>query len=348
MGARETTTIHDVARAAGVSVSTVSNVLTGNRPVAEETRTRVLQVVAELGFRPNRLARGLVSRSSRTLGVVASGLEYYGPSQALVGAEQGATEQGYTLVLSLLHDPAHEDVGPLVAELLTHQVDGILWSIPQVGRNRSWWKRMHATLPVPVVFLDMDPDAGAVTINIDNCAGGERATAHLLACGRRHIGLITGPLDWWAAEQRRRGWETALAAAGRPPARRQVAHGNWSAASGEQALHRLLDQFPEMDGVFVSNDQMALGAMRAARNRGVRIPEELAMVGYDDIPEAEFMHPALTTVHQQVIESGRLAVRGVMGLIAARNGDGEGVAEKDKLILLQPELIVRASSSANP
>jgi LacI family transcriptional regulator len=348
MGAREATTIHDVARAAGVSVSTVSNVLTGNRPVAGETRDRVLQVVAELGFRPNRLARGLVSRTSRTLGVVASGLEYYGPSRALVGADQEATEQGYTLVLNLIHQPDREDVGSIVADLLTHQVDGIIWSIPQVGQNRIWWKRTHTALKVPVVFIDMDPNAGFVTINIDNCVGGERATTHLIERGRRHIGLITGPLDWWAAQQRQLGWRAALAAARLPATPCQVAFGNWSAASGEQGFHTLLDQFPAMDAVFASNDQMALGAMRAARSRNVRIPEDVAMVGYDDIPEAEFLHPSLTTVHQQVIESGRLAVREVTRLIGARNADANGEEEQGKLILLQPELIVRASSGANP
>ena len=137
MVVKQPVTIHDVANRAQVSVSTVSNVLTGNRPVSESTRQRVLQIVEEMGFRPNRFARGLVSRSSKTIGVVASGLEFYGPSRTLVGIEQEASERDYTLLLSLIHEPELENVAPVVANLITHQVDGIIWAIPQMGRNRS-------------------------------------------------------------------------------------------------------------------------------------------------------------------------------------------------------------------
>lgn len=336
------TTIHDVARRAQVSVSTVSNVLTGNRPVSEETRTRVLQIVAETGYRPNRLARGLVSRSSKTIGVVASGLEYFGPSRTLVGIEQEASERGYTLILSLVHKPETSEVEPVVANLITHQVDGMVWAIPQIGHNRTWWRNAVNSLPVPVVFLNHQAWPGLAGVDVDNRYGGYVATRHLLDAGFRHIGLIAGPQDWYAAEMRRQGWEDALHEAGQPTEERQVAIGDWSPLSGEQALHALRVSYPEMEAVFISNDQMAIGAMRAASDLRLRVPDDLAIVGFDDIPEAAFTQPRLTTIRQQVVEVGRLSVAMLIDIIAdstasATNGHAP-------LVLLQPELVVRESS----
>ncbi len=335
-------TINDVARRAQVSVSTVSNVLTGNRPVSEETRKRVLQIVEEIGYRPNRLARGLVSRSSKTIGVVASGLEFFGPSRTLVGIEQEASERGYTLILSLLHEPAMEDVEPVVANLITHQVDGIICAVPQIGQNRSKWKQWMTDLPVPVVYLNNQGWPGAVSVDIDNRYGGYIATKHLLANGCGHIGLITGPVEWYAAEMRRAGWEMALREAGREIVPRAVSVGDWNPQSGEQAFHELIAAYPEMDAVFVSNDQMAIGAIRAANDLHVRIPEDIAMVGFDDIPEAAFTQPRLTTVRQQVIEIGRRSVVELVRLIAGsipRKVNGASPA-----VMLRPSLVVRESS----
>ncbi len=333
----QTITINDVADRAGVSVSTVSNVLTGNRPVAEATRQHVLQIVEELGFRPNRMARGLVNRSSMTLGVVAAGLEYSGPSGNLVGIEQQASELGYSLILSLMHTPETEDVEPVVANLLAHQVDGILWAVAQIGHNRRWWEKSRR-VPVPVVFLNLAPSQHFVQVDIDNYSGGRKATEHLIAGGYRRIGLIAGPLNWLAASRRRDGWRAALLAAGVDARDQHVAEGDWTARSGERALARLLAQYPDLDAIFAGNDQMALGAMRLARDRGLCIPQDLGLVGYDDSAEAEFYYPPLTTVRQQVIEQGRQAVRELARLIT---NPEDGAA---KTILLEPELIVRASS----
>ncbi len=335
-------TINDVARRAQVSVSTVSNVLTGNRPVSEETRDRVLQIVEEIGYHPNRLARGLVSRSSKTIGVVASGLEFFGPSRTLVGIEQEASERGYSLILSLIHEPATEDVEPVVTNLITHQVDGLICAIPQIGQNRSKWKQWVTDLPVPVVYLNNQGWPGAVSVDIDNRHGGYIATQHLLASGREHVGLIAGPTDWYAAEMRKAGWEMALREAGKQITPHAIAVGDWNPQSGEQAFYALLAAYPEMDAVFVSNDQMAMGAIRAANDRQVRIPEEIAMAGFDDIPEAAFTQPRLTTVHQQVVEIGRCSVVELVRLIA---GASPCTAEDvSPVVMLQPSLVVRESS----
>ena len=156
--------------------------------------------------------------------------------------------------------------------------------------------------------------------------------------GYQRIGLIAGPLNWWAAHQRLQGWQDALRSAGLAADDRHVVEGDWTACSGEQALAQLLARYPDMDAVVVGNDQMALGAMRLARTRHLRIPEDLGMVGYDDLPEAEFYFPPLTTVRQQVNEVGRLAVRELTRLISNPQDNGA------RITMLEPELIVRASS----
>lgn len=338
MNEKQAVTIHDVALRAGVSVSTVSNVLTGNRPVAETTRVHVLKIVEELGFRPNRLARGLVNRSSNTIGVVASALGFYGPAGTLIGIEQQASEMGYSLILRLVHTPETDDVEPVVADLLTSQVDGIVWAIPQIEQNRRWWMNAHLSVPMPIVFLNMEPLLSFSQVDFDNRQGGRMATEHLLAMGYRSIGVIAGPLNWWAAHQRVQGWRDALRDAGLRPDDQHVVEGDWTAVSGERALAQLLTRYPNVDAAVFGNDQMALGGMRLARARGLRIPDDLGMVGYDDLPEAEFYYPPLTTVRQQVNEVGRLAVRELARLIATPQEN------EARTTLLEPQLIVRASS----
>lgn len=332
-------TIHDVARRAQVSVSTVSNVLTGKRPVADATKARVLQVVQELGFRPNRLAQGLVSRSSQTIGVVASGLEYYGPSRVLVGIEQEASERGYTVILRLIHHPAQVDVEGVLANLMTHQMDGIIWASPHIGTGLESPQELSHIL-VPVVLINHRLASNVTVIDIDNFQGGYEATRHLLRNGFQQIGLIAGPPDWHASEIRRKGWELALREAGRAPDPRQIVYGDWSPQSGERGFYTLKASFPEMDAVFVANDQMAIGAIRAASDLNLRVPDDVGVVGYDDIPEAAFTRPKLTTVRQPLAELGRLAVKKLDWLIAEEHPS----TTEDGYLLLQPTLIVRESS----
>jgi len=166
------------------------------------------------------------------------------------------------------------------------------------------------------------------------------ATQHLLDQGYQNIGLITGPLDWWEARQRQLGWQDALKEV--TIENSLVVEGDWSAESGEQGLRQLLAQRPDIDAVFVCNDQMALGALQAARQMGVQVPEDLALVGFDDIPESAYFYPPLSTVRQDMVELGRCAVRELGRMIEASQKD-KAVIEP-KTILLQPELIVRASS----
>lgn len=336
------TTIADVARAAGVSKATVSRVLTGQtKHVREETRQRVLKAADELGYHPSNLARSLKSKRSFTLGAVGYGLDYFGPSCTLSGVEQEASELGYTVILHLVRKPETNDVEQLLRKMLSFYVDGIVWAVPEIGANRAWIRHQLHQPSVPIVFLSMEPQPDQFVVAVDNYSGGLMATRHLIAQGRQNIGLITGPLDWWEARQRKLGWQEALESVGLPRKDSFIAEGNWTSASGMRGLTQLLARHPEIDGLFACNDQMALGALKVARQLGRRIPEDLTIVGFDDIPEAAYFYPPLSTVRQDMVKLGRCAVR-KLGKAIEANRSGKPLPPET--ILLQPELIVRESS----
>jgi LacI family transcriptional regulator len=344
MARNKKVTIKQVAKEAGVSTQTVSRVINQRPDVAPETRRRVQRVIDRLGYHPSYIARSLIQGRSCTLGVVGYGLDYYGPSRTLSGIEKQANDLGFTLLLSLMRHPEPDDhtAERLLREMLARQVDGIIWAVPDIGNNRDLIEKEVPRLPIPVVFLTMEPRHNLSTVAIDNHSGGRMATEHLLAQGYQNVGHVTGPLDWWEARQRRSGWQEALERAGRRIEEELVVKGDWGAESGMQGLCRLLEQHPDVDAVFFGNDQMALGGLRAARQMGRRVPDDLAVVGFDDIPESAYFHPPLSTMKQQIFDLGCYAVRELNRMIEA-SGQGDADA-RPKSILLQPELIVRDSS----
>jgi len=316
-----------------------------NRPdVSEETRTRVWETIDKLNYQPSAIARSLIHQRSLTLGIVTAGLRYQGPSRTLYGIIHRAEELGYTLLLKELPEFDASRALPLLNSLLERRVDGILWAVPEVGNNRDWLGEQLGGLPVPVVFVTMEPRTGLSIVDVDNYAGGRMATQHLLDQGYRHIGHITGPLDWWEARQRRAGWHDALLAAGVPADTLRTEEGNWFTEGGEKAIARLLESYGEMDAVFVGNDQMALSVLQMACRRGIRVPQELAVVGFDGLPDTAHYWPPLTTVYQDQPQLGRLAVEELVRAIDA--GRQEQLAFEPRTVILLPELIVRASSSA--
>jgi LacI family transcriptional regulator len=339
-------TIKQIAKAAGVSTQTVSRVLNDRPDVAADTLQRVRQIIKETGYAPNALARGLIQGRSHTLGVVAYGLDYFGPSRVLTGIEQKAAEMGYSIFLNLLHRPATSDVDNLLNNLIARQVDGIIWAIPEIGDNRAWSRARSPHLHVPTVLVNgMAGPTSLPLVAVDNLAIGRLATQHLLDGGAQHIGIVTGPPDWWEAEQRLLGWRAALAAHGLAAEERLVAAGDWTAKSGEQGLYQLLAQYPTIDAVFAGNDQMALGVLRAAHRLGRRIPDDLSVVGVDNTPESAHFWPSLTTVRQRLRASGALAVEEIVHLIQnSKTTRRERDGAEAKTTLLQPELILRESS----
>lgn len=339
-------TLRDVAKLANVSTKTVSRVVNNQGEISEATRQRVQAAIEQLGYHPNILARSLVSRRSHTLAVVAFGLEYFGPSRTIVGIEHEADELGYSLLLSLVSQPDNRDVDAVLAALVARQVDGIIWAIPEIGDNRSWIEPARLENLPPIIFLSMEPRAGLTVVAVDNRLGAILATQHLIGLGRKTIGLITGPLDWWEARERREGWKEAMLKAGLPTSATLVAEGDWSAASGERGLRELLARQPDLDAVFVSNDQMALGALGAAHKLGRLVPHDLAVVGFDNIPESDFFYPPLTTVYQHLTSIGSMAVQELQKIIQGQQQRGDRVEFAPRL--LAPELLIRASSVAEP
>jgi LacI family transcriptional regulator len=280
------------------------------------------------------------------LGVVIAGLKYVGPSRTINGITKQAEEIGYTLLLKELPRFDTNDIQPLLNSLRARQVDGIIWAVPEVGSNRDWLQTQPPELPIPMIFLTMQTRSDLFVVSVDNYTGGRTATEHLLEQGYRHIGHISGPLDWWEARQRKAGWQDALSEIGIQVADHHWESGNWSSASGEKAIRKLLDGYPEMEAVFVANDQMALSVLQVACEKGLQVPQDLAVVGFDGIPEAAYYWPPLTTVYQDQQQLGGTAVRELVQIIEASQQD-KAVTEP-KTILFQPELIVRESSVPKP
>jgi LacI family transcriptional regulator len=275
-------TVKEVAEAAGVSTQTVSRVVNNHPDVAPETSARVQQIIRRMGYAPNVLARGLIRGRTHTLGIVTYGLEYFGPARLLTGMDRQAAELGYSIVLNLVHVPEPNDIPALLSRVNARQVDGLIWAVPEIGSNRAWATAQAARLPVPAIFINGMEQPGALPlVGVDNQAIGRLATEHLLAGGARRVGHLAGPSSWWSARERRRGWEAALRGHGLEPRAEWVAGGDWTAQSGQQGLHALLQQEPALEAVFVANDQMALGALHAVHRLGRRVPDDVAIVGVD-------------------------------------------------------------------
>ena len=234
-------TIKEVASAAGVSTQTVSRVLNNRPDVASETRKRVKDIVRELSYQPSALARSLISQRSYTLGVVTAGLRYIGPHHTLSGIASAAENAGYSLILKELLNFDTNDVGPIFRALLSRHVDGIIWAVPKVGDNHDWVNSLPLDVEVPIVYLTTEPQENNPIVSINNYTGGQIAVSHLLEQGYQNIGHISGPMDWWEARQRMIAWKDTLKDAGFQVKDNQWIEGNWTSASGAQAMKNLLE-----------------------------------------------------------------------------------------------------------
>lgn len=338
---RKRVTIKDVAHAAGVSTQTVSRVMNKFSYVSEETRQRVEVVVEQLGYNPSTLARSLSQQRSYTLGVVTFGLEYIGPSRTLNGVADKADELGYMLLMKELDNFNANRLDEVIDSLIARQVDGVIWVAPEIGDNHLWIEERMNKIPVPVLFLAMQPRAGISSVATDNFHGATMGIQHLLDCGRKKIGHISGPLSWWEADERKRGWRETLEAAGLDAPEEHCVEGNWSSSSGEIAFNQLLKSFPDMDAVFVANDQMALSVLRETCRRGICVPDQLAVVGFDNIPESAYFYPSLTTIYQDLQLLGEQAVQNIVEMIHTRQRNLPFIAQSR---FIQPTLVVRESS----
>jgi len=341
MARQQKVTIKEVAKAAGVSTQTVSRVINSRPDVSPETQKKVQHVIDDLGYSPNVIARSLVRGRSNTLGVVGYGLGYFGPTSILKGIEKRSYNLGFSLLLSLLDDFDPSYIHTITENLLSRQVEGIIWAVPGNDRLAGNLSVRFKEAPVPIVFLNKSRRFNDLVVALDNQDGARLATQHLLSQGYRCVGIITGPSDWWEAQQREVGWRQVMLDTEIGDLNKLKVVGDWSAHSGNIGLRDLLAKSPQIDAVFASNDQMALGALQAARQMGIKIPQELGIVGFDDIPEAAYFYPALTTIRQDAEELGAQAVDQMCNSLQARH---QGEEYRSDVVWIKPELIVRNSS----
>ena len=323
----------DVAKLAGVSHQTVSRVLNDSPHVRADTRQRVLDAMRKLKYRPNSVARALVTGRSKTLGVVSFDTTLYGPASTLFGIERAAHEAGYFVSIVSLRSLNRASVVSAVERLRDQGVDGILVIAPQESAAHAV---LHLPDDIPVVAAEAGPDDSVPLVVVDQVAGARAATAHLLELGHRTVWHISGPTDWLEAQDRIDGWRSTLEAAGAAPP--PLLTGDWSARSGYELGQRLA-QTPDITAVFVANDQMALGVLRSLREAGRAVPEDISVVGFDDIPEAAYFTPPLTTVRQNFNEMGRRSL--LLLLEQVHTG-----VRTDARETVTTELIVRASTAA--
>jgi len=328
--------MYDVARLAGVSHQTVSRVLNDRPNVREETRERVLRAIVQLGYQPNAVARALVTRRTRRIGVISSYSRLFGPASTLFAIEQAARAAGYTVTVTSTEGMDGARTRSAVSAMADRSVDGIIVIATSDSAARSI-RGMPAV--VPVVALEAAYSADVPVASIDQELGARLATEHLLGLGHRGVVHLAGPADFPEARQRIDGWRSALSLAG--VTEQVLLQGDWSPGAGYRAAAELATR-DEVTAVFAANDQLALGLLCGLDERGIRVPEDISVVGFDDIPESEFLVPSLTTVHQDFDEVGRRGMRILMNLIAG--GDIDPAASEP----VEPRLVLRSSSALPP
>jgi len=324
-------TIRGVASAAGVSIATVSRVLNGRPDVAPETRETVLRAVREQGFSTNRNARALSGGRTGLIGVTVPLVEsaYFGV--ILSGASEALYEQDMRIVLCpTLHQ--HEREVTLLDRLMRGTTDGAVLMLPE--ETSAELKALQRDFPFVVVDPRVPLEEGIPVVSAAHAAGARAATEHLLSLGHRRIGVITGPRDWIACTERLNGYHGALAAAGVLPDPALVAVSDFrNGPATEAAANALLDLPDPPTAIFAFNDNVAVGVMRTARARGLRLPEDLSVVGFDDSEQAEIVYPALTTVRQPLAEMGRMAVSLLLRLLENQRVDALRIQLATKLVV---------------
>ncbi|QIG41190.1 LacI family DNA-binding transcriptional regulator [Microbacterium sp. 4R-513] len=322
--------IYDVALRAGVSHMTVSRVINDQPNIRESTRQHVKRVIAELGYQPSSVARALASRHSRSIGVMVDAADHYGPKNTLLAIERAARETGYTVAtFSMSGEEGSAREG--FADLAGHGVDAVCMIAPRMS---SLAAVISAPLDVPTIVIgDVEGDPSLITVAVDQGYGAALVAEHLTGLGHRSLLHLAGPLDWIDAKARERSWRREMDARGLAP---HMVVGDWTSDFGYDvgARHPLVES---VSAIFASNDQMALGLLHGLSTRGLRVPEHIAVVGYDDAPESRHLLPPLTTVRQDFGAVGTAALRAVFDAL-----DRQPVEPRQRV---RPELIVRSSSA---
>ncbi|GHX10696.1 substrate-binding domain-containing protein [Vibrio cholerae] len=327
-------TMKDIARLAGVSTSTVSHVINKSRFVSDEIAERVNNAAQQLNYAPSALARSLKMNRTKTIGmlVTTSTNPFFG--EVVKGVERSCYHQGYNLILCNTEGD-NQRMKASINTLLQKRVDGLLLMCSTLeGERLDVFDRYP---DIPIVVMDWGPILFASDKIQDNSLqGGYMAAKHLIECGHKEIGCITGPLIRHQAQMRYEGYKRALAEAGIAINPDWIVESDFECEGGYQAFEKLYQRGKLPSALFVSNDMMAMGVIQAANQRGLRVPDDLSLIGYDDVHIAKFMTPALTTIHQPKYRLGKAAVDTL--LYRLENPDTTA-----QVVQLEPTLVVRSS-----
>ncbi|HET9768903.1 MAG TPA: LacI family DNA-binding transcriptional regulator [Thermoanaerobaculia bacterium] len=343
-----TPSIYEVARAAGISVATVSRVLNDKGPVRAETRQRVLEAVERLGYVPHSAARSLSTRRTMSIGVLLPDMHGAFFGEIVRGIDLAARAAGYHLLVSGSHSDAAETAALL--QTLHGRVDGLILMTPALGH--AW---LDKVLPrrVPVVLLNPRGEAAAGdddtagrhdSLRIDNRLGARLAVEHLIGLGHRSIAFVGGPADNADAAERLAGYREALEQGGLPIVPRLEMAGDFGEESGLRAGAKMAALMPHPTAIFAANDAMAIGCLAAMRERGLRVPEDVSLVGFDDVPIARYLTPALTTVQVPIAELGKQAMARLLAAVDGRPSHPEGGPMHT---VIAPTLAIRASTAGS-
>jgi DNA-binding LacI/PurR family transcriptional regulator len=331
-------TLEIVAARAGVSRATASRVLRGASNVSDSARESVLRAADEMAYTVNRAARSLVTRRSDTIAFLVAedgDRMFHDPYflGLLRGAQSEAAAAGLQLVLVVASTPA--EATQFASFVGGGHVDGVL--LVSMHGNDLLAKRLEATgVPTVLNGRPFDDDSELVSVDADNVAGARQATEALIARGAKRVVTITGPLDMCAGQDRLAGYRAAMRSAGRRVTRAGCVGGDFTVDGGAAAMARLLDRNPDLDAVFAASDLMAIGALRTLADRGRRVPEDVRVIGFDDVGEARLATPALTTMRQPINDLGRTMTRVLLARIA---GD-----EAPRRTVLPVDLVARDSA----
>lgn len=327
-------TIKDIAKRAGVSITTVSRAINGYRDIHPETRKRVLKIAEELNYRPSGIARSLVMKQSKTIGLIISEMTrsrsgHHFLFDVISGINDRATALGYDLILAAI-SPHEQQVVPYMELCHRRQLEGVILS---GVRTQDPYLQEVLDSSIPCVLIDV-PLLGKTCshITLDNRKGAQLAVAHLIRAGHRRIGFINGHREAFVSEERLLGYQAALAEAGLED--ESVFYGDFDESSGRAGVTHLLEKDPDLTAIFCASDLMAIGAMRELVSMGKRVPQDVSVIGFDDIDLSQYVTPRLSTVHQPRYRFGSEAVDVIVSMLEGEQG---------KAVVLEPELLIRES-----
>jgi DNA-binding LacI/PurR family transcriptional regulator len=331
--------IKDIAKAAGVSHPTVSRALSDSPQISEETKVRIQRLAQEMGYSPNALARGLVTRQTYSVGVVVTTIADPFVAEIVQGIEATAHDHGYTVILCNSESAPEREIAS-VEMLRSKRVDGVIVTASRVG---ALYLEYLEQIGGPIVLINNhNEESGRYTfsVSVDNRHGGRLAAEHLVQLGHRRIAYVAGPANHSSDLDRLAGYRQALVEGGIEPDPALVVPGNGRPSGGEEALQAILALDPRPTAIFCYNDMTAIGLIHAAQQAGLSIPQDMAVVGFDDILFASYLYPPLTTVAQPKVEMGQRAMHMMLSLITAKEESEEDLAN----VVVQGKLIVRVSS----